>query len=84
MLTQPAHLFLALSFWWSPPIACLLLFLCTCYFGYFMFFVVFVCFLYLISVLGLYSFDFCSNIGSLDYSYNYIVTPLLSPQLHVF
>ena len=57
-------------------VAHLLLFLCMCYFGYFMFFVVFVYFPSLVFIFGVYSFDYISNFGSIDYSLMIIVDAL--------
>ena len=53
-------------------VAHLLLLLCMYDFSYFMFFVVYVCFPCLVFVPGLHSFDYRYNLGSLDYSYNFL------------
>ena len=45
----------------------LLLLLCMYDFRYFVFFVLYVCFPCPVFVPGLHSFDYCHNIGSLDY-----------------
>ena len=68
-LTLPVNLTLLPVIGGVWVVAHFLLLLCKSYFGFYVFFVV--CVLFLSGLChALCSFDFCSNLGSLDYSFN--------------